>query len=313
MKHKHDVLKGKYDKEISEANANSAKALNDLAEMRIQLSAYVNQARADVGKPTGEKPTAPNNTPPTFSLKPEQTAKIPGFEKEYPDMIASGLREFITAVVYEALNGSLAGYLPKLDRIDNIEREVVRSRVSAYDARLTELCSDWSALNDSAEFAGWLQGTFEKMSGLTMWDLIRAAHSRGDAEAVATIMNTYKAAKGIAPAVGTPPGNGNGNGSAVTPAPVAPAASTAATTPAPSTANANANLNLAPPRPAGGKPGVEGHVAPGASGEPATFTRDQVRAFYNDVVKGVFRGRDAEKAKIEADINTASREGRITP
>jgi hypothetical protein len=52
-------------------------------------------------------------------------------------------------------------------------------------------------------------------------------------------------------------------------------------------------------------------AAPGAPAEKPTFTRAQISQFYADSAAGKYRGREAEKNRIEAQIFEAEREGRI--
>jgi hypothetical protein len=59
-------------------------------------------------------------------------------------------------------------------------------------------------------------------------------------------------------------------------------------------------------------------VAPGRSrsSPPAgqnqqTYTTADISKFYDDVRKGVFKGRDEEKNRLERDIFSAQQEGRI--
>lgn len=64
---------------------------------------------------------------------------------------------------------------------------------------------------------------------------------------------------------------------------------------------------------------LEKQVAPGRSknsGTPANsnarqYTPDDIKQFYNDVRSGKYKGRDAERAKIERDIFASQREGRL--
>ena len=52
-------------------------------------------------------------------------------------------------------------------------------------------------------------------------------------------------------------------------------------------------------------------AAPTTGAKPSYSTAD-IAAFYEDVRKGKFKGRDDERAKIERDIFAAQAEGRIT-
>lgn len=63
---------------------------------------------------------------------------------------------------------------------------------------------------------------------------------------------------------------------------------------------------------------LEALVSPGKGrgGAPPTekppITREQIAQFYRDVSNGKYKGRSEEKARIEADIFAAQREGRVT-
>lgn len=65
---------------------------------------------------------------------------------------------------------------------------------------------------------------------------------------------------------------------------------------------------------------LERQVAPGRSkntGVPAnnnakTYSPDDIKTFFNDVRSGKYRGREAERDRIERDIFAAQRDGRIT-
>lgn len=54
---------------------------------------------------------------------------------------------------------------------------------------------------------------------------------------------------------------------------------------------------------------------PSSGGTPAarTYTRDDIKRFYEDVRRGKYRGREAERLSIDKDIVAAQAEGRIRP
>jgi len=64
---------------------------------------------------------------------------------------------------------------------------------------------------------------------------------------------------------------------------------------------------------------LERQIAPGKGrsggaklqGEAKTYTSSDIRNFFTDVQKGKYRGKEAERDRIERDIFTAQREGRI--
>ena len=64
---------------------------------------------------------------------------------------------------------------------------------------------------------------------------------------------------------------------------------------------------------------LERQVSPGkgrsggakSQGEPQNYSTDDIRAFFADVQKGKYKGKEAERDRIERDIFAAQREGRI--
>ena len=74
------------------------------------------------------------------------------------------------------------------------------------------------------------------------------------------------------------------------------------------------------PQPGTGGPSLEdlampgrgtGQTAPGAPADKRIWTSSSIAAFYRDVQKGVFAGRDVDKARLEQDIFSAASEGRV--
>jgi hypothetical protein len=65
---------------------------------------------------------------------------------------------------------------------------------------------------------------------------------------------------------------------------------------------------------------LERQVAPGkgrSTGNPTgtnakTYSPDDIKNFFNDVRQGKYKGREAERDRIERDIFAAQRENRIT-
>lgn len=64
---------------------------------------------------------------------------------------------------------------------------------------------------------------------------------------------------------------------------------------------------------------LERQISPGkgragasrSQGEPKTYTPEDIRSFFADVQKGRYRGKEAERDRIERDIFAAQRQGRI--
>lgn len=288
-KHKFEVLEGKYKKEIGDANAMVNRAMNEVADIKIQMANLVK-----------EKATPPPTPPPPPEvktvLKPDEGAKFDSFKGEYPDMMKDGFEPAVRVVAWPLIQEALApvmallkkleGVEERLGKVDQLEKRFDTRETTDFRTELAKAVPDWEAVNNTPEFKAWLQSNTEKYTGASFFDLLRVAYSRGDVKTVAEFFNGYKGSV-------TPPAPGP------TPGPTPP--------PAP-----NLPPNLAPPKPGSGYPVVEGHI-PGNTppGNARIFTADQVRSFYNDVVKGVYRGREAEAKALEAEINKASVEGRI--
>jgi hypothetical protein len=136
---------------------------------------------------------------------------------------------------------------------------------------------NWREINGNDDFATWL---FQRdpTSGSVRQDLLDDAQNKGDAHRVIHIFKSWMGETGY--------DTGNSE----------------------TTAQAGQSSEL------------ESQVAPGrgrSGGQPqgetegSTWTRAEIAAFFNDVSKGKFRGRDEERKQIEADIFDAQANGRV--
>jgi hypothetical protein len=174
-------------------------------------------------------------------------------------------------------------------------RNVVHQDASGrfYDILDREM-PDWDETNHDPEFVRWL-GVVDPYSGRVRSDLLNEAHRQNEATRVLNLMRGYRAERGITGAAVNPVGNlqpNSGNGGA-------------------------------PPVNGGVRPSpqfeLQSLAAPGRakSGQPPTppdkpfFTNSDISRFYADVTKGVYEGRDAEKAQLEQALFSAAKEGRI--
>jgi len=142
----------------------------------------------------------------------------------------------------------------------------------------------WRQLNNDGNFFNWLQ-IVEPYSGQIRLDLLKDAAAQGDAIRAAGFFKTYLA-EHTAPPPPRPAPHTNGTNGAV--------------------AGRMRLEELAAP----GRAAASGTNG-GASSERRLWTGPQISAFYDDVVRGRFRGRDADKARIESELEAAVREGRI--
>lgn len=164
-------------------------------------------------------------------------------------------------------------------------RNVVSQDVTGrfYDTLDREL-PDWEVTNHDQEFVQWLENV-DPFSGRVRKDLLSEAHRNNEASRVLNIMKGYRQERAaVNPAGNLQPSVGNGRDRSPPP-----------------------QLEL------------QSLAAPGRakSGQPPTppdqpyYTRDDITKFYAAVTRGVFTGRDADKAALEAQLFQAAREGRI--
>ena len=154
-----------------------------------------------------------------------------------------------------------------------------------YDTLDREL-PDWEVTNHDQEFVRWLENV-DPFSGRVRKDLLSEAHRNNEASRVLNIMKGYRQERAAVNPVGNlQPSVGNGNGRDRSPSPQFELQSLAA-----------------PGRAKSGQP-------PTPPDQPY-YTRDDITKFYAAVTRGVFTGRDADKAALEAQLFQAAREGRI--
>lgn len=182
----------------------------------------------------------------------------------------------------EAMAPVIKGYEDKIATMENQLKGV--SKVVTQDAKdkmhefLDKKIPDWQQINFDPAFISWLSLP-DTFSGAIRQGMLNSAYAQGDAPRVAAFFNGFLTEEAtVRPA--TP-----GTTSPVTPK--IPLASLAA----PGRAKSAASTELPAEKP--------------------VFTRAQITSFYSEVAAGKYRGRDADKNKREAEIFSASREGRI--
>lgn len=137
---------------------------------------------------------------------------------------------------------------------------------------LAQLVPDWREVNEDAEFQGWLLEV-DPLTGSTRQAFLEQAQQRLDAGRVAQFFMTWKGAF-TQPA---PARRGNG-------------------------ASSPLEMQVAPGR---------SRSSPPSARNQTTYTTADISKFYDDVRKGVYKGRDEEKGRLERDIFSAQQEGRI--
>ena len=151
--------------------------------------------------------------------------------------------------------------------------------------------SNWEQINAAPEFLAWLEQV-DPYAGAQRGVMLAAAYRDHDLPRVVAFFTGFtKEHAAVAP-----------TGQQPTPT---PAGQTQPGTPQVSLAS------LAAPGTGVGGPNNAG--APNESGQPRGFTVREVSAFYDDVRKGVYRGREPDKIAIERQIFAAQKAGQIRP
>ena len=176
-----------------------------------------------------------------------------------------------------------------ISELNQIKRQVGRDMNTVeYDARvrmyndLAHEVPNWDAINNSPQFAQWLDQP-DPISGAMRRNLLNMAHNSNLAGRVIAIfrgfLNDYSQSN-AAPA----PSNGAGNG-----------------------AGNEGRVNLA-------QYAAPGKVKPGGTevpGEKPIFNAADIPQFYRDKTSGKYAGREAEMNALEAALFEAGRENRI--
>jgi len=163
-------------------------------------------------------------------------------------------------------------------KVDQVFSSQVQTKEAQFWEAIEREVPDWKKINVNDDFATWLFNS-DPMTGTVRQDILDAAQKKGDAQKVIYIFKAWMGETGY--------------DSGTSEAEVAHAES-----------ETELESQVAPGKGRGG-----GHASKGTKPK---FTRAEIGSFYSDVAKGKFKGRDAERIKIEADIFEAQQEGRVT-
>lgn len=186
----------------------------------------------------------------------------------------------------EELSPIIKGYEAKIaeleKKIQGVHGVVAQDSHAKLLSTLDEKLPDWRDLNTNEDFLSWLRLP-DPFSGAIRHDMLKAAYAAGNASRVLAFFNGFLAEEAaVAPAQGD-------SDEALTTQKVA-------------------KVPLAKLAAPGRAKTAAGNSTPA---EKPIITRAQIAQFYADVSNGKYRGRDADKNKLEAQIFDAQREGRI--
>lgn len=254
---------------------NSMKGRYDRSQQQVAaLSERVSQLEAMLSAaPRMPEPELPTQTRPATErlLTPEEEAE---YGTEFLSVVGKKAREAFAPLA--------AQYEDKIARLEaqlsGVHGHVVHSAQEKMFSSLDAKLPSWREVNVNPEFIDWLRLP-DPYSGAIRHELLKAAYERHDAPRVLAFFNGFLAEEAaVAPANAGPDQTPKGK------VPLEKFA-------APSRAKSAA--------------------APNAPAEKPGFTAAQISAFYSDVRAGKFRGREAEKDRIEQSIFEAQRLGLI--
>ena len=210
-----------------------------------------------------------------------------------PDEIADYGEDLLDVIGRKARAIVESEYQPKIQsltqELDTLKRDVGETgqRVAKQETnevfdQLDRTVQDWRKINVDPEFHEWLEQQ-DPFTGETRKTLMLNAFNRKNAQQVKAFFDKY--AEENAAILQTPTEQPSGQGG---------------------TGSSTLDLNdyVAP-----GQPRSGGDA--GAPKDKRVWTNAEVGTFYSDVQKGRYKSRPEDKARIEADIIAATREGRI--
>jgi hypothetical protein len=199
------------------------------------------------------------------------------YGSEFLTVVGKKAKEELSPEVAQ-LRKEIAGLKSQLNGVGNYVAGNARERM---EVMMNDQVPNWRDVNVNQEFLNWLKLP-DAYSGAIRHDLLKVAYERNDAPRVLAFFKGFLAEE-------------------------------AATTPAergpdiPDGASVQAKVSLE----SLAAPGRAKTAAASAPAEKPYFTRAQISKFYADSASGRYRGKEAEKDRIERQIFEAEREGRI--
>lgn len=158
-------------------------------------------------------------------------------------------------------------------RVEQVASRQAASAEQTFWSDLTRLAPSWKETNDNPQFHEWLLEV-DPLSGMSRQDHLVNAQQNLDANRVAAFFSAWESQTGQASAQPT------------------------------RTVSDELQKQVAP-----GKGRSSGSAPQGQTAK--TYTPTDIKKFFEDVRTGKYKGREAERDKLERDIFTAQSEGRI--
>jgi hypothetical protein len=158
-------------------------------------------------------------------------------------------------------------------RVEQVARSQAMSAEQMFWTELSSTVPNWREVNNDEKFHDWLLEV-DPLTGQTRQALLEQAQQSLDARRVANFFSSWQTLSGQS--VAQPPRN---------------------------VAASQLERQIAPSKGrTSGAPAAE---------QPKTYAPGDISKFFDDVRRGVYKGREAERDRIERDIFAAQREGRI--
>jgi hypothetical protein len=209
-----------------------------------------------------------------------------------PEEIADYGPEFIDLVKRTAAEATrpLLSEIGRLKaQVGQVDQKVEGQRIDDMHQKMDQLMPKWREINVHPRFIEWSQ-LHDVYSGAIRKVLMQEAWDRGDARRCAAFFQGF-----LAEEAAMDPSRAQQPATSMQPAPMAPVAP-------------QARISLE----SLAAPGSARSAASSLPAEKPMYTPQQITQFYVDVAQGKYRGRESEKARIEADIHMAQFEGRIS-
>lgn len=232
----------------------------------------------------------------TLAVPAAQATPEPVRTEFTPEEIADYGEDLLEVIGRKARSIVESEYIPRIDslttevttlqsQLGETGQRVAKQETNEVFAQLDREVKDWRKINTDPDFHEWLDQV-DPFSGETRKDLLLRAFERKNAHQVKLFFDKYV----------------QENAAVVPPtADVTPSGQGGTTT---STLDLGNYIEPGQPRSGGDS---------GAPKDKRIWTSQEIGAFYSDVQKGRYKNRPDDKMRIEADIISATSEGRVKP
>jgi hypothetical protein len=215
----------------------------------------------------------------------QKPAEVPATTSKDAEMFGADLVEMVNRAaaaqvhqVKQEYEQQLAGQKAEIDalrgNVETVDKSQQQTREAQFYAALEREVPDFREVNATQEFQNWCLEV-DKLSGLRKQDYLENAVKHANVGQLAALFNKFK--ETLAPPE-----------------------------PQPAKPQDNLRRQLSPSR-------TQGSPPPSTTGNPneKVWSTNEIEKFYSDTAKGKWRGREPERAAMEAQIDAAVATGRV--